>query len=356
MPENISLKKRRHPVRDLSVILVVFAVSFAISIEGNFFEKIVALDNAFPRWHIDDFIVAITASFVALGWYAWRRWRESRHQAASLLKIIETVEARNRTIEQTARDLAVARDAAEAASRAKSEFLNNMSHELRTPLNAIIGFTELIAQGVGQTGWLSCYMEYLSDVTDSGKHLLDLINTVLDLAKIQSGQLEMHLEPVNPCDLVKSSVALVSGMARDGGIAISTKIPPDCPDIQVDRLRLKQVLLNVLSNAIKFTGSGGTIHVDVSFARGRAVIAVRDSGCGISENDLERIMLPFVQVDPATSRKFGGSGLGLAIARELCNLQGGTLKLTSTVGRGTTVRLSFPQTAEVPTAKLPIAA
>jgi PAS domain S-box-containing protein len=235
-----------------------------------------------------------------------------------------------------------AKDAAEAGNLAKSQFLANMSHELRTPLNAIIGFTEVIEQGVARKGWQPSYAEYLADVSGSGRHLLDLINTILDLSKIEAGQLKLDVAPVDLGDLVRTSLALVSGMARDSRIAILADIPSDYREIPGDFLKLKQVMLNIFSNAVKFTPPGGKIAVGVAYTATRAIVTVKDTGCGIAEADLGRVTQPFVQVGNSLSRKYGGSGLGLSIAKELCSLHGGRLTIRSVKGKGTTVRISLP--------------
>lgn len=236
-----------------------------------------------------------------------------------------------------------AKEQAEAGNRAKSEFLANMSHELRTPLNAIIGFSELIEQGVARTGWIPSYGEYLADVTDSGRHLLDLINTILDLSKIETGQLELTWQPVDLSELTRACLALVSGMAHDSDITVSANLPEENPAIPGDSLKLKQVLLNILSNAIKFTQRGGTISVGLDYSDSQAVLTIADTGCGIPQAALERVTLPFVQAENTLSRRFGGSGLGLSIAHQLCILHGGKLDIDSMEGRGTTVRISLPR-------------
>jgi len=247
-------------------------------------------------------------------------------------------ERRNTEIE-----LLRAKEEAEAGNRAKSNFLANMSHELRTPLNAIIGFTELIEHGVERTGWTPAYSEYLADVSESGRHLLDLINTILDLSKIEAGSLQLSIAPVDLYDLVNSSLSLVSSLAKSGNVTLTTDLPSGCPEIQGDFMKLKQVLLNILSKAIKFTPAGGEIATEARFTETHAVITVSDTGVGIAQADLERVTLPFFQVETALSRKFTGSGLGLAIARELVNLHGGKLEIESTEGQGTTVRVLLPR-------------
>lgn len=240
-------------------------------------------------------------------------------------------------------ELRRAKERAEAGDRAKSEFLANMSHELRTPLNAVIGFTELIQQSVAQTGWIPDYDEYLTDVVSSGRHLLDLINTILDLSRIEAGQLTLTPAPVDLGELIGATLAELSDAAREGGVALSVHLPAEKIEIPGDGRKLGQALLNVLSNAVKFTPAGGKVSVTAHLDGAAAIVEVADTGCGIPEADRERVLQPFVQVASSLSRQFGGSGLGLSIAQRICSLHGGALTLDSVEGKGTTVRISLPR-------------
>jgi PAS domain S-box-containing protein len=239
-------------------------------------------------------------------------------------------------------ELLRAKEQAEAGDRAKSEFLANMSHELRTPLNAVIGFAELIQRSVAETGWTPDYDGYLTDVVSSGRHLLELINVILDLSRIEAGQLTLVPAPVDLGELIGVSLAEMSDAARDGGVALLLDLPAEKVEIPGDGRRLGQALLNILSNAVKFTPAGGTVSVAARFDPTAAIIEVADTGCGIPAADRERVLQPFVQAAGSLSRQFGGSGLGLSIAHRICGLHGGTLTLDSVEGQGTTVRISLP--------------
>jgi PAS domain S-box-containing protein len=239
-------------------------------------------------------------------------------------------------------ELLEAKNAAEAGNRAKSNFLANMSHELRTPLNAIIGFSELIVSGVERNGWTDTYTEYLADILQSGRHLLDLINTILDLSKIEAGSLSLDVDEIDLRELIHRSRDLIAGMAEAGGVMVEMGTPEESPRIEGDFLKLKQVLLNVLSNAVKFTPAGGKVTIGARVRADTVVITVTDTGCGISAGDLERVLLPFVQADNTLARKFHGSGLGLPIAQQFCVLHCGRLEIASKEGKGTTVTVTLP--------------
>jgi two-component system cell cycle sensor histidine kinase PleC len=236
-----------------------------------------------------------------------------------------------------------AEDAAEAANRAKSEFLANMSHELRTPLNAIIGFSDMMkGQLLGPIGSVR-YIEYARDIHSSGTHLLSLINDVLDMSKIEAGRYTIHPEPLDASEMLRTCERLVRVRASEAGVALGIAAAQELP-LNADARALKQILLNLLTNAIKFTPSGGSVSLSAGRENDGVVFRVADTGCGIPAEDLPRIGRRFEQVDNALTRKGEGTGLGLALCRALVELHGGTLTLESTVDVGTTVTVWIPLT------------
>ncbi len=242
-----------------------------------------------------------------------------------------------------------ARDQAEVANRAKSEFLANMSHELRTPLNAILGFSEvMITEMFGPLGDRH-YWQYAGDIHESGQHLLSLINDILDLSKIEAGRFTLAEEDVNPVEVAKAVLRLVAGRAENAGLEIEFRVDGDIAQYRLDPRAMKQVLLNLVSNSIKFTPSGGQIifRLYVSAAYELAY-QITDTGIGIAANDITRIMAPFGQVDSHLSRKHPGTGLGLPISHALVMMHGGSLRLESEPGVGTTVTVTLPPLRRVP--------
>ena len=236
-----------------------------------------------------------------------------------------------------------ANETAEFASRSKSEFLANMSHELRTPLNAVIGFSEIMKEEIFGPLGSDNYRTYSRDIHESGKHLLRVINDILDLSKIEAGKLTPNFERIDLRDAVDSSVRIVKGRAEERAIRIVTRIAQDQPRIEADERMLKQILMNLLSNAVKFTSSGGKIRVSVRPGKnGRVDITVADNGIGIESHELPKVMAPFGQAESSLSRKFEGTGLGLPLTRSLVELHHGEFKLLSKPGRGTKVVVSLP--------------
>jgi signal transduction histidine kinase len=240
----------------------------------------------------------------------------------------------------------VAKHKAEEASRLKTEFLANVSHELRTPLNSIIGFSEMIAgEQHGPIGHQK-YQSYIGDIHTSGMHLLGVVNDILDLSKLEVGEFELQVENVDVVETVETALRIVGERARRAGIKVDASIAPALPPMRGDARRVRQILLNLLSNSIKFTENGGAVWVSAGSAGdGGIELSVADTGIGIAAEDLERAMAPFGQVDGKLNRKYEGTGLGLPLAKSLTELHGGSFRLESAVGRGTTVTLRFPAAA-----------
>ena len=249
-------------------------------------------------------------------------------------------------------DLAEARDQAQQANRAKSAFLANMSHELRTPLNAVIGYSEMLRDSAEEA-------ERIEDVNDLNRiryaaaHLLEIINDILDLSKIEADKIELHIDEIDLPSLLMSVTSTVKPLATRHGNQIETKLPSKLPIISGDVMRIRQCLLNLVSNACKFT-KNGSITVDISVQRKNnedwLVAAVSDTGIGMTDDQLARLFKPFMQVHNQTSGEFGGTGLGLALSQRLVQLMNGEIIVTSEVGKGSTFTLRLPISAKEPSA------
>ncbi len=265
-------------------------------------------------------------------------WRAPMPGGGIINTFTETTEQ-----EKAKTEMLRAKEQAELANRTKSEFLANMSHELRTPLNAILGFSELMGNAtLGPLGSPK-YEEYTKDINDSGRHLLALINDILDLSKIEAGQLELDEEDIDVAMTIRSCMVLVKERAQNGGVKLKTDIPAGSPALHADQRKLKQILVNLLSNAVKFTPAGGEVILKAwSRPDSGYVFQVIDTGIGIALEDIPKALTPFGQVDSRLDRKYEGTGLGLPLTKSLAEQHGGSLDLQSEEGAGTTVTVRFP--------------
>jgi signal transduction histidine kinase len=251
-------------------------------------------------------------------------------------------------------DLMLARDHAESASRAKSEFLAIMSHELRTPLNAILGFAEMMQRGsFGPLGHKR-YDEYVGDIHSSGRHLLEMVNDILDLTKAEAGKLELFDESVAVAEIADAACRMVAPQARARHIMIGNRISRSLPMLRGDERRLTQIMLNFVSNAVKFSNDGGRVELDAFVDQdGSFAVVVRDNGIGIAEADIPRVMQIFQQADNGHTRRYGGTGLGLPLAKKLIELHGGELILESMQGAGTRIMARFPASRVIAAVETP---
>jgi signal transduction histidine kinase len=261
------------------------------------------------------------------------------------------VAAAIRDVTERKRDLEEQNRRMQEANRLKSEFLANMSHELRTPLNAIIGFTKLLHGG--KAGPLSdTQVEYLGDILNSSRHLLQLINDVLDLAKIESGRTEIRVESVDLNKIAREVRDILRGLATEKRIALTVTVDSRLPAVRVDPRLLKQLLYNYLSNAIKFTPDEGRVTMRIEPLGKRAFrVEVDDTGIGIRPEDMPRLFVEFQQLDASSAKRYPGTGLGLALTKRIVELQGGKVGLSSEPGKGSTFFAELPLEVDPKTAE-----
>ncbi|MEX0840784.1 MAG: ATP-binding protein, partial [Xanthobacteraceae bacterium] len=264
---------------------------------------------------------------------------------ADLRQSQQTLEYQTQQLADLAEKYGEEKTRAEEANQAKSKFLANMSHELRTPLNAIIGFSEIMESGMFGSLGADKYHEYCRDIRVSGQYLLEVINDILDMSKIEAGRMRLDFEDIELEDLLDEAMRVVSGRAEDRHVALSAKIAP-AVHLQADRRALKQIFLNLLSNAVKFTPEGGRVTVRGRQSARATTIAIKDTGIGIAKEALQKLGRPFEQVESQMTKSHQGSGLGLAIAKSLAELHGGKMRIRSALGVGTLVVVRLPRTAE----------
>jgi two-component system cell cycle sensor histidine kinase PleC len=270
---------------------------------------------------------------------------ELRQTVADLVASRHALEAQARQLIELTGKYAAEKERAEAANRAKSEFLANISHELRTPLNAIIGFSEMMHQQMFGPIGRPKYLEYAQDISQSGQYLLEVINDILDMSKIEAGRMALAMETLSIAEIVADSIRVVQQSAQDRNIRLETQGSPGL-ELQGDRRALKQVLINLLSNAVKFTPVGGAVTLRTYRYRGSVRIAISDTGVGIPRNEIGKLGRPFEQVENQFTKGHKGTGLGLAISRSIIELHGGRLEIKSRLGEGTTVTCILPATQD----------
>ena len=343
---------------------VIFASLAAQQLFGEPAQKI-AGDGLFERVHVVDrpaYLTALSRSFannepIAVEFrvrragsaeaarYVWveMRCRPLRAEGAPLDRpgiVAVTRDISDRKAQEA--EILRTRDEAESASRAKTQFLANMSHELRTPLNAVIGFSEILNRELFGSLGEARYRDYARLIHESGEHLLNVVNDILDMSKIEAGKFKIVKEPFDVAPLVKSCCDLMRHTAEQRSLSLIMDVAPGIPELPADKRACKQMLLNVISNAIKFTDPGGWVRVSAALADGNIEFIVADNGIGIAEQDLPKLGNPFVQANNSYDRSYDGSGLGLSVVKGLARLHGGRLELASKLGEGTIATIVLP--------------
>ncbi|HWK45182.1 MAG TPA: HAMP domain-containing sensor histidine kinase [Stellaceae bacterium] len=309
---------------------LVAAIAFAVVIATDLNEMVVRWGAAHPQFEwlgIEELPMGFALLGLGTGWFGFRRWRQYSEENKAHLRALDL--------------LNVAMSEVVAANQAKTQFLAAMSHELRTPLNAILGFSELIRdQAVGPMVTPN-YREYAGDIHDSGKHLLSIVNGILDMAQLEAGALTFEIAPTDLSAVIHQVVRMIAHRAFDGRVKIDVAIADEII-VDADHGKLQQAFLNVAHNAVKFTPPGGSVTLGCRIEGDMACLQVTDTGIGIAESDIPAALTPFCQIDGSLQRRYEGTGLGLPLAKRYVEKQGGALTLESRLGLGTIVTITLP--------------
>jgi signal transduction histidine kinase len=331
----------------LSALAIAVGVAFSGALVGMRFDPL--------GGHLLAQGLGVAVIFIYVTVFSWQSYRQAQRMVRAAKQIeAQTMDLQRNSVllEERTHQLELARDAAEAANSSKSQFLANMSHELRTPLNAIIGYSDLLIEEAEELDAQDLVPD-LEKIRSSGKHLLGLINDVLDLSKIEAGKMEMSLETFEVREVLTAVTAMVRPLVEKNGNVLEVAIDEDIGTMHADLTRVKQILLNLLGNASKFTSKGTvalTATREEKAHREWIVFTVRDTGIGMTQEQLSRLFRPFTQADPSTTRKYGGTGLGLSISQRLSRLMDGTISVVSEPGMGSIFTVRLP--VEVSDAKL----
>ncbi|WP_340117321.1 HAMP domain-containing sensor histidine kinase [Pelagibius sp. 7325] len=330
LPKDAPAQLPRGIVVELLIYGMVCIALYLVLVHIDAFDMVYVLSRDHEAWDLDEAILAIASAGLTSFIFVVRRWRIEHKDKLQ--------------IEALTKDLHQALKSATAAHKAKSAFLASLNHELRTPLNAISGYAQLIESGfMGPID--ERYAGYAKDIRESGEHLLAIVNDILDMTRIEAGKVRLYRENANLFEVTRECFKLLYLRAEKGGIALVNGVPNDLPLINVDVKRLKQIIINLVGNAVKFAPRDSQVSVTACTEGEAVVIKVCDQGIGMDPKDLEHALEPFSQIDSGLSRNHEGAGLGLAIVKYFVELHGGTLAFDTAPGRGTTVIVTLPQTA-----------
>jgi len=341
-----------NPVNQVFIVMLMAVVSYSVVFARSMLMSLLAagflaqaglilarlLTAGGPIAHV------MAPVLIAYTLYLWLMGRASNHRIGAMIGARIANEDLATALRQARDDAMKKRYEAETANASKTAFLANMSHELRTPLNAILGFSDIIAHQSMGPGEMERYAAYAADINSSGAHLLSLINDMLDVAKIESGRMEIEPRWIDPRDAIESVSRLMGARASQKSQALATDFAAATPLVFADERAFRQMLLNLLSNAVKFTPEGGHITLACGASDAGLEVVVSDDGPGIPEDKLARVLEPFSQVDNRFDREAGGTGLGLALVDGLIRLHGGAIGLANIPGGGLKARLYFPST------------